>query len=105
MKVVKFSDYQENNDLSVLDGARWLLITHQELPAAATILFHSELLDILVAVDFRGAKISDGLWQRAVHLILADSSFENDDESQIRRRTGITKVVLDGQGELQDYCW
>lgn len=105
MKVVKFSDYQQNSKLSLLDGARWLLITHQELPAAATILFHSELLDILVAVDFRGAKISDGLWQRAVHLILADSSFENDDESQIRRRTGITKVVLDGQGELQDYCW
>jgi len=105
MKVVKFSDYQQNSKLSVLDGARWLLITHQELPAAATILFHSELLDILVAVDFRGAKISDGLWQRAVHLLLADSSFENDDESQIRRRTGITKVVLDGQGELQDYCW
>ena len=105
MKVVKFSDYQQNNELSVLDGARWLLITHQELSASATILFHSELLDILVAVDFRGAKISDGLWQRAVHLILADSSFENDDESQIRRRTGITKVVLDGQGKLEDYCW
>ena len=105
MKVVKFSDYQQNNQLSVLDGARWLLITHQELSDAATILFHSELLDILVAVDFRGAKISDGLWQRAVHLILADSSFESDDETQIRKRTGITKVVLDGQGELQDYCW
>ena len=105
MKVVKFSDYQQNNQLSVLDGARWLLITHQELSAASTILFHSELLDILVAVDFRGAKISDGLWQRAVHLILADSSFESDDETQIRKRTGITKVVLDGQGELQDYCW
>ena len=81
------------------------MITHQELSAAATILFHSELLDILVAVDFRGAKISDGLWQRAVHLILADSSFESDDETQIRKRTGITKVVLDGQGDLQDYCW
>ena len=52
MKVVKFSDYQENNDLSVLDGARWLLITHQELSNAATILFHSELLDILVAVSY-----------------------------------------------------
>ena len=105
MKVVKFSDYQQNNDLSALDGARWLLITHQELSDAATILFHSELLDILVAIDFRGAKISDGLWQRAVHLILADSSFENGDEEQIRKRTGITKVVLDGQGDLQDYCW
>ena len=105
MKVVKFSDYQQNNQLSVLDGARWLLITHQELSAAATILFHSELLDILVAVDFRGAKISDGLWKLSVHLILADSSFESDDETQIRKRTGITKVVLDGQGDLQDYCW
>ena len=74
MKIVHFSDYQETNDLNVLDGARWLLIHHSELDDAAAVLFHTELLDILVGVDHRGARIIDGLWQRAVHLILADST-------------------------------
>ena len=58
-------------------------------------IFHSELLDILVGVDNRGAAIPDGLWQRAVHLILADS-FESESEEQISKRTGINKVVIDG---------
>ena len=74
MKIVHFSQYQDSKDLSILDGARWLLINHQDLHEAATVIFHSELLDILVGVDNRGAPIPDGLWQRAVHLILADSS-------------------------------
>ena len=76
MKIVHFSEYQEGRDLSILDGARWLIINHEQLEAAATVIFHSELLDILVGVDHRGAKITDGLWQRAVHLIMADSSLE-----------------------------
>ena len=36
MKIIQFSDYQETNDLSVLDGARWLLIHHSQLDAAAS---------------------------------------------------------------------
>ena len=48
MKIIQFSDYQETNDLSVLDGARWLLIHHSQLDAAAAVLFHTELLDILL---------------------------------------------------------
>lgn len=105
MKIVNFSEYQENQDLSVLDGARWLIINHEQLESAATVIFHSELLDILVGVDHRGAKITDGLWQRAVHLIMADSSLECVTEEQLSRRTGITKVILDAQGNIETYCY
>ena len=87
MKIVKFNEYQKSPNLSLLDGARWLIIHHEELESAAAV-FHSELLDILVGVDHRGAKINDGLWQRAVHLILADSTLERDDEPTITRRKG-----------------
>ena len=104
MKIIQFSDYQETNDLSVLDGARWLLIHHSQLDAAAAVLFHTELLDILVGVDHRGARI-DGLWQRAVHLILADSDREQVNEQELVRRTGITKVVLDSNDEIEHYCY
>ncbi len=105
MKVVHFSDYLKCKDLAILNDARWLLIKHSELSEAATIILHSELLDILVAVDNRGAKISDGLWQRAVHLILADSNHEIETETEICSRTGINKVVLNAENSLQSYCW
>ena len=105
MKAVRFAEYLKSNDLAVLDGARWLLIKHDELINAGTIIFHSELLDILVAVDNRGAKIPDGLWQRAVHLILADSSYESETEAEICRRTCINKVIFDAEGPLISYCW
>ena len=105
MKIVHFSEYQEVQDLSVLDGARWLIINHEQLESAATVIFHSELLDILVGVDHRGAKITDGLWQRAVHLIMADSHLECVNEEQLSRRTGITKVVLDAQENIENYCY
>ena len=88
-----------------LNGARWLIIHHEELESAAAVLFHSELLDILVGVDHRGAKINDGLWQRAVHLILADSTLEHEDEPTITRRTGITKVILDSTEDIEFYCY
>ena len=105
MKIVHFSEYQAGRDLSILDGARWLIINHEQLEAAATVIFHSELLDILVGVDHRGAKITDGLWQRAVHLIRADSSLEQLSEHELSRRTGITKVILDEQNSIENYCY
>ena len=105
MKIVDFSEYQENQDLSILDGARWLIINHEQLDAAATVIFHSELLDILVGINHRGAKITDGLWQRAVHLILADSSLEQVSGEELSRRTGITKVVLDAENSIENYCY
>ncbi len=89
----------------ILDGARWLIINHQQLDAAASIIFHSELLDILVGVDHRGAKIVDGLWQRAVHLILADSNLEQVSGDELSRRTGINKVVLDAGETIEHYCY
>ncbi len=105
MKIVHFTEYQETQDLSILNGARWLIINHEQLDAAATVIFHSELLDILVGIDHRGAKITDGLWQRAVHLILADSSLEQVSGEELSRRTGITKVVLDAENSIENYCY
>ena len=105
MKIVHFTEYQETQDLSILNGARWLIINHEQLDAAATVIFHSELLDILVGIDHRGAKITDGLWQRAVHLILADSSLEQVSWEELSRRTGITKVVLDAENSIENYCY
>ena len=105
MKIVQFSEYQEVQDLMILDGARWLIIDHQQLDAAASIIFHSELLDILVGVDHRGAKIVDGLWQRAVHLIIADSNLEQVSGDELSRRTGINKVVLDAHETIEHYCY
>lgn len=105
MKIVHFSEFQEIEDLAILDGARWLLINHQDLDNAAAVIFHSELLDILVGVDHRGAKIIDGLWQRAVHLILVDSNIEQATEQEICQRTGITKVIVDASDDIESYCY
>ena len=105
MKIVYFSEYQAVEDLSILDGARWLIINHEQLDAAATVILHSELLDILVGVDHRGAKITDGLWQRAVHLIMADSELEAVSKDELIRRTGINKVVLDARNDIEEYCY
>lgn len=105
MKIVQFSEFQEIEDLAILDGARWLLINHQDLDNAAAVIFHSELLDILVGVDHRGAKIIDGLWQRAVHLILVDSNIEQATEQEICQRTGITKVIVDASDDIESYCY
>ena len=105
MKIVPFSEFQEIEDLAILDGARWLLINHQDLDNAAAVIFHSELLDILVGVDHRGAKIIDGLWQRAVHLILVDSNIEQATEQEICQRTGITKVIVDASDDIESYCY
>ena len=105
MKIVHFSEFQEIEDLAILDGARWLLINHQDLDNAAAVIFHSELLDILVGVDHRGAKIIDGLWQRAVHLILVDSNIEQATEQEIWQRTGITKVIVDATDDIESYCY
>ena len=45
MKIVHFSEFQKVEDLAILDGARWLLINHQDLDDAAAVIFHSELLE------------------------------------------------------------
>ena len=105
MKIVHFSEFQKVKDLAILDGARWLLINHQDLDNAAAVIFHRELLDILVGVDHRGAKITDGLWQRAVHLILVDANFEQATEEELCQRTGITKVIVDAVDDIESYCY
>ena len=105
MKIVHFSEYQEVRDLSILDGARWLIINHEQLEAAATVIFHSELLDILVVSTTEGVKSLMGYGKEPVHLILADSSLEQLSEEDLSRRTGITKVILDEQNSIEVYCY
>ena len=68
---------------------------------ATAALAFSELEDVLVAVDHRGSPVEDGLWMRAVHLLVVDAS---EKTNQLQARTGITKVV-ETTGELLDLLW
>ena len=75
-----------------LQGQRWLILRDEDLPHATAALAFSELEDVLVAVDHRSLPIVDGLWMRAVHLLLV----QNEDAEAIQLRSGITKVVSTG---------
>jgi hypothetical protein len=102
MKILKFSELGDNPRQD-LKGARWLLLHHSELSKATSILIFTELDGILVGIDHRGKEITDGVWQRAVHLLLIDESLQNPLE--IQRKTGITKVIQDNKNRLQHHCW
>jgi hypothetical protein len=84
-----------------LQGKRWLLLTAADLPHATAALAFSELEDVLVAVDHRNASLEEGLWSRAVHLLMVDESL---DPAEIRSKTGITKVVT-GPEPLEMHLW
>lgn len=86
-----------------MQGARWLILTASELEHSASLLMFTELDDILVAVDHRGSIPLDGLWQRAVHLILVDGS-ESEAEN-FRRRSGITKVFANVNEDIRTFLW
>jgi hypothetical protein len=62
----------------------------------------AELDGILIAVDHRGEEISTGLWQRAVHLMLVSEQIDAD---EFAKKSGITKVIADDEGNLEDYIW
>jgi len=100
MNVIEFSELGEDIRAS-LQGKRWLLLTAEELSQATAALMFSELEDVLVAVDYRGHDVEDGMWARAVHLLLVD---EGTPTSQLQRETGISKVVS-GSGELTAHLW
>jgi len=100
MNVIEFSALGEDirHDLQ---GRRWLLVTAEELQHATAALAFSELEDVLVAVDHRGATVNHGLWMRAVHLLMVD----NEDNAVILRRTsGITQVIAD-KGPIEAHLW
>ncbi len=83
-------------------GKRWLLLKAEELPMATKALMFSELEDVLVAVDHRGAHPEWGLWSRAVHLLIVD---EGADVQELRLKSGISKVISDNGVELTDCLW
>ena len=62
----------------------------------------SELEDVLVAVDHRDSTPEEGLWMRAVHLLLVD---ENTDAELLQQQSGITKVIAQNTDEITQFLW
>ena len=102
MRIVTLDDLKEDKRAD-MQGARWLVLAASEIEHSASLLMFTELDDILVAVDHRGSIPSDGLWQRAVHLILVDGS-EGEAEN-FRRRSGITKVIANVNEDIRTFLW
>jgi len=56
----------------------------------------------LVAVDHRGIVPVEGLWMRAVHLLLVD---QNIDAATLQNQSGITKVIAETSGDIAQFLW
>ena len=101
MKILYFSELGKNLR-EEMSGARWLLMSSQEIQSATGALMFAELDGVLIGVDHRGEEITPGLWQRAVHLMLVS---EKIDAVDFAKNSGITKVISDDSGRLEDYLW
>ncbi|MEK9730988.1 MAG: hypothetical protein VW230_04435 [Candidatus Poseidoniales archaeon] len=101
MKYIHFRNLEQDVRAS-LQGHRWLIIQGSEIKHATTALMFSELEDILVAVDLRGHQFVHGLWERATHLCILDTS---ESIEQIRKATGITKVLQGDDIDLLSELW
>ncbi len=101
MKILHFSDLSSNLR-EEMSGARWLLMSSQDLQYATGALMFAELDGILIAVDHRGEDIAPGLWQRAVHLMLVSEKIDAD---EFAKESGITKVIADDDANLEDFIW
>jgi len=101
MKVVRFSNLGENVR-EAMQGARWILLHQDEIQHALSALMFAELDGVLVAVDHRKSTPDNGLWRRAVHLLLVS---EQEDAEEIRQKSGITKVISSDNTALEDYLW
>lgn len=101
MKIVRFSELGDNVR-EEMKGARWILLHQDEIKDALGALMFAELDGILVAVDHRNSHPDDGLWRRAVHLMLV-SSEQNAEE--IRLKSGITKVISSDHGSIEEHLW
>ena len=86
---------------NAMQGKRWLLLTAEELSKAGAALVFSELEDVLVAVDHRGTPVVDGLWMRAVHLLLIS---EQGDVEALKTSSGITKVIAT-EKPMEEHLW
>ena len=100
MESILFSDLGDN-PRSAMQGKRWLMLTAEELPHATAALAFSELEDVLVAVDHRGEVVEEGLWMRAVHLLLV--SDQNVAQS-LQASSGITKVIATNE-PMKEHLW
>jgi len=101
MEVVHFHELGER-PRAALQNKRWLILVAENLPHATAALMFSELEDVLVAVDHRGKLIEEGLWMRAVHLLLVD---ESNDALALQQKTGITKVIASKKDDLSAHLW
>ena len=101
MEVIHFADLGDA-PRDALQGKRWLIVKVEELHQASGALMFSELEDVLVAVDHRDSTPEEGLWMRAVHLLLVD---ENTDAELLQQQSGITKVIAQNTDEITQFLW
>jgi hypothetical protein len=101
LEVIHFADLGDA-PRDALQGKRWLIVKVEELHQASGALMFSELEDVLVAVDHRGSTPEEGLWMRAVHLLLID---ENTDAELLQQQSGITKVIAQNTVEITQFLW
>ncbi len=101
MKIIHFHELGEDVRES-MKGARWILLQQEDIPNALSVLMFAELDGVLVAVDHRQSTPDDGLWRRAVHLLLVA---ESENSEQIRQQSGITKVVASNSTSLEEHIW
>ena len=100
MESILFSNLGDN-PRSAMQGKRWLVLTAEELPHATAALAFSELEDVLVAVDHRGETVEEGLWMRAVHLLLVS---DQKIAQSLQASSGITKVIATN-GPMEEHLW
>ena len=101
VKILYFSELGTNLR-EEMSRARWLFMSSRDLQSATGALMFAELDGILIGVDHRGEEIIPGLWQRAVHLMLVS---EQVDAEEFAKKSGITKVIANNTGHLEDYTW
>ncbi|MAY05338.1 MAG: hypothetical protein CMB25_07070 [Euryarchaeota archaeon] len=101
MKIVRFSELGENVR-DAMKGVRWILLDQDELQNALSALMFAELDGVLVAVDHRKSTPDDGLWRRAVHLLLVT---ERENADEIRQKSGITKVISNDIASIEEFLW
>tara|TARA_B100000614_G_scaffold10720_1_gene9422 strand:+ start:1033 stop:1338 length:306 start_codon:yes stop_codon:yes gene_type:complete len=101
MKIVRFSELGENVR-DAMKGVRWILLDQDELQNALSALMFAELDGVLVAVDHRKSTPDDGLWRRAVHLLLVT---ERENADEIRQKSGITKVISNDVASIEEFLW
>lgn len=98
MRVVWFHEIQDMTKLrEFMKGARWLLIREEDLQRSTTAWMFAELDGFLIGVDHRKSKFPAGIHNRAIHLLLISQKQEGCD--------GITKVVVDENGSLEEHIF